>query len=36
MELKGKRIAIFVDTLYQEMELWVPLYRLQEEGAPAA
>ena len=33
MELKGKRIAIFVDTLYQEMELWVPLYRFQEAGA---
>ena len=33
MELKGKRIAIFVDNLYQEMELWVPLYRFQEAGA---
>ncbi len=33
MELKGKRIAIYVDNFYQEMELWVPLYRLQEAGA---
>ncbi len=33
MELKGKRIAILVDQLYQEMELWYPLYRLREAGA---
>jgi len=33
MNLKGKRVAIYVDTIYQEMELWVPLYRLQEAGA---
>ncbi len=33
MELKGKRVAIFVDAIYQEMELWYPLYRLQEAGA---
>lgn len=33
MDLKGKRVAIFVDTMYQEMELWYPLYRLQEAGA---
>jgi protease I len=33
MDLKGKKIAIYVDNLYQEMELWVPLYRFQEAGA---
>lgn len=33
MDLKGKRIAIFVGNLYQEMELWVPYYRFQEAGA---
>jgi len=31
--LRGKRIAIFVDQLYQEMEVWYPYYRLTEEGA---
>lgn len=33
MKLKGKRIAILADNLYQEMELWVPYYRMKEEGA---
>lgn len=28
-----KKIAIIVDNLYQEMEVWVPLYRFQEAGA---
>ena len=32
MELKGKKVAILVDQTYQEMEVWVPLYRLQEAG----
>lgn len=32
MDLKGKKVAILVDQMYQEMEVWVPLYRLQEEG----
>jgi protease I len=32
MELKGKKVAILVDQMYQEMEVWVPLYRLQEAG----
>jgi protease I len=32
MSLKGKRVAIFVDQMYQEMEVWVPYYRLVEEG----
>jgi protease I len=27
-----KRIAILVDTAYQEMELWVPYYRFLEAG----
>jgi len=33
MTLKGKRVAILAENLYQEMELWVPYYRLKEEGA---
>lgn len=33
MKLQGKRVAILAENLYQEMELWVPYYRLKEEGA---
>jgi len=33
MKLSGKRVAILAENLYQEMELWVPYYRLKEEGA---
>ena len=33
MSLKGKRVAILAENMYQEMELWVPYFRLKEEGA---
>jgi protease I len=33
MELKGKKIAILVDDLYQDIELWYPTLRLREAGA---
>ena len=33
MKLSGKRVAILAENMYQEMELWVPYYRLREEGA---
>jgi protease I len=33
MNLSGRRIAVFIDKLYQEMEVWYPYYRLQEAGA---
>lgn len=31
--LKGKRVAVLAADIYQEMELWVPYYRLIEDGA---
>lgn len=33
MDITGKTIALYADIMYQEMELWYPLYRLQEAGA---
>jgi protease I len=33
MELKGKRVAVLVDNIYQDMEVWYPVYRLREAGA---
>ena len=33
MELKGKRIAILVEDLYEDLELWYPALRLREAGA---
>jgi protease I len=33
MDATGKKIAILVDTMYQEMEVWYPLFRFQEAGA---
>jgi len=33
MSLKGKRVAILAENLYQELEVWYPLLRLKEEGA---
>ena len=33
MTLRGKRIAILVEDLYQEQEVWYPYYRLKEAGA---
>jgi protease I len=33
MELKGKRIVVLVDIMYQEMEVWYPYFRFQEAGA---
>lgn len=31
--LKGKRVVILVDDIYNEFEFWIPYYRLLEAGA---
>ncbi|MGH9396630.1 MAG: type 1 glutamine amidotransferase domain-containing protein [Terriglobia bacterium] len=33
MNLHGKKVAILVADLYQEMEVWYPLLRFREDGA---
>jgi protease I len=33
MKLTGKRIAYLVDEEFEDLEFWVPLMRLREEGA---
>jgi protease I len=33
VSLKGKRIAILVEDIYEDQEFWYPYYRLLEEGA---
>jgi protease I len=33
MKFTGKRVALLVENLYQDQEVWYPFYRLKEEGA---
>jgi protease I len=33
MRLKGRKVVLLAENLYQDLELWVPYYRLKEEGA---
>ncbi|MDI3502927.1 MAG: protease [Archaeoglobi archaeon] len=33
MKLKGKKVGIFAESYYEDLELWYPLIRLKEEGA---
>ena len=33
MRLSGRRVAVFVDKSFEDLEFWVPVMRLREEGA---
>ncbi len=33
MTLRGKKVAVLVENIYQELEFWYPYYRLREEKA---
>ena len=33
MSLKGKKVAVLAEDMYQELELWYPLLRMREAGA---
>jgi protease I len=33
MELKGKRIIVLIEEIYNDLEFWYPYYRLKEAGA---
>ncbi|MDE1852414.1 MAG: type 1 glutamine amidotransferase [Thaumarchaeota archaeon] len=33
MTIAGKRVAILVESLYEDLEFWYPYYRLKEAGA---
>lgn len=33
MQLTGKKIAVLAETLFEDLELWYPYYRLMEAGA---
>jgi len=35
MKLNGKRVAVFVADIFEDLELWYPYLRMQEEGAEA-
>jgi protease I len=32
MRLKGKKVVVLIENNYQDLEFWVPYYRLKEEG----
>ncbi|MFH1485910.1 MAG: type 1 glutamine amidotransferase domain-containing protein [Chloroflexota bacterium] len=33
MRLRGKRVAVLAENMYQDLELWYPVIRMREEGA---
>jgi protease I len=33
MKLRGKKIAVLAEELFEDLELWYPLIRMREEGA---
>jgi len=33
MRLKNKKIAMFIEDIFEDLEFWYPYYRMKEEGA---
>jgi len=33
MDMEGKRVAVLVENLYQDLEVWYPVLRMREAGA---
>ena len=33
MTLKGKKVAVLVENIYEDLELWYPVFRFREAGA---